>query len=512
MHAADDDPPILRTPAQPPAPAPGSGWLALKWNYIGNILRSLCQFAIGILLARMLGPEPFGIVAIAWIVLGFANLVADLGFGAALVQRDALAPSDVQFIFTCQMAFALLLTLIGVGSAAAIAAGFHKPEATLVIQAMFLLFVFQAVGQTAAAMLRRALNFKTLQQITIASYLAGYLCVGIPAAYAGLGVWSLVAAQAVQVLLNAFLLIRVTRVPLRLRFKPHDPTIVRFGLKVTAANLSSWAISNLDVVLIGRAFGAVDLGLYNRVLNLVNMPMSIITTGFQGVLFAACARAQRDREAIKRIYLETNAAVAFLCFPLFLTAALLPETLVLALYGPLWSAAVPVVTPLALAVLVNALLAIKGPILMAGDRVHVELRNQVFTVLMFVPALLVAIRYSLAAVAWAVLLTYIARWVLLAIDTLRFTGASVGEYAATFRTPLLCGGCVSIMAMLADRSLSTLAPWVGPLLRLFIVAAIAGLVLLGLVRLLGGNFVTSSLGTLVKPASLSGPVRKLLNV
>ncbi|MDQ2823431.1 MAG: lipopolysaccharide biosynthesis protein [Pseudomonadota bacterium] len=492
--------------------APASGWLALKWNYIGNILRSLSQFAIGILLARMLGPEPFGIVAIAWIVLGIANLVADLGFGAALVQRAELAPSDVQFIFTCQMAFAVLLTLIGVGSAAALAASFHKPEATLVIQAMFLLFVFQALGQTAAAMLRRALNFKTLQQITIASYLAGYLCVGIPAAYAGLGVWSLVAAQAVQVLLNAFLLIYVTRMSLRLCFRPNDPTILRFGVKVTAANLSSWAISNLDVVLIGRAFGAVDLGLYNRVLNLVNMPMSIITTGFQGVLFAACARAQRDRDAVRRIYLETNAAVAVLCFPIFLTAALVPETLVLALYGPLWGAAVPVVTPLALAVLVNALLAIKGPILMAADRVDVELRNQLFTVLMFVPALVVAIEYTLAAVAWAVLLTYIARWLLLAIATLRLTGASVGEYAATFRTPLLFGACVSVTAMVADRSLALLVPSLGPLLRLFSVAALAALVLLGLVRLRGGHFVTACLGTLVKPASLSGPVRKLLKV
>lgn len=490
------------------APAAMPGWVALKWNYTGNILRSLCQFGIGILLARMLGPEPFGIVAIAWIILGVANLFADLGFGAALVQRAELATADVQFIFTCQVAFAALLTLMGVCAAESIAAYFHKPEARLVIAAMFLLFIFQALGQTAAAMLRRTMQFKALQQITIVSYLAGYLCVGVPAAYLGLGVWSLVAAQAVQTLLNAFLLIRTTQVPVRFCLKPVDPGIVRFGLKVTAANLSSWSISNLDVVFIGRAFGTVDLGLYNRVLNLVNMPMSIITTGFQGVLFAACARTQRDHAAVKRIYLETNAAVAFICFPLFLTAALVPDTLVLALYGPKWGASVPVVAPLALAVLVNALLAIKGPILMAGDRVGVELRNQVVTVLIFVPALLIAIQYSLAAVAWAVMATYVARWLLLARDTLRLTGASVHEYAATFRTPVLCGACVSIAACLADRYLVFL----GPLARLSVVAAVAAIVLLGLVRLFGGRFLTSYLGTLVKTGNLSGPVRKLLNV
>ena len=489
-------------------PVPASGWLALKWNYIGNIMRSLSQFGIGILLARMLGPEPFGTVAIAWIILGVANLFADLGFSAALVQRAELAVDDVRFIFTCQIVFAAFLTMAGLLSADAIGAYFHKPDATLVIQAMFLLFVFQALGQTAAAMLRRALDFKTLQQITVASYLAGYLVIGVPAAYMGLGVWSLVAAQSVQTLLNSLLLLRVTRLSLRPCFTPHDRSIVQFGLKVTAANLSSWSISNFDVLVIGRAFGVIDLGLYNRALNLVNMPMSVITTGFQGVLFAACARTQQDRAAVKRIYLETNAAVALICLPLFLTAALVPETLVLALYGPKWAASVPFVPPLALAVMVNALLAIKGPILMAGNRVGVELRNQLLTVLMFVPALLFAVRYSLAAVAWAVLAIYVARWTLLAIDTLRLTGASLREYAATFRIPVLFGACISLTAGVADRSLA----FVGPLPRLFIVASVAAIVLLGLVRLLGGQFLKSYLGTLVSTTKLSGAVRKMLNV
>lgn len=490
---------------------PVLGWLALKWNYIGNVLRSLSQFVIGILLARLLGPEPFGIVAVAWIILGVGNLFADLGFGAALVQRASLSKSDLRFIFTCQMGFACCLTLAGVVCADAIAGYFHKPEAAPVIQAMFFLFIFQSLGQTAAAMLRRALDFKTLQQITIVSYLAGYVGVGIPAACLGLGVWSLVAAQAIQCLLNALLLIRATAVPMALCFTPGDPDIVRFGLKVTAANLSSWSISNLDVVFIGRAFGLVELGLYNRALSLVNMPMSVITTGFQGVLFAACARTQGDSAAIRRLYLETTAAVAVICFPLFLTAAVVPETLVLALYGPKWAASIPLVTPLTLAVLVNALLAIKGPILMAGNRVGVELRNQVYTVLMFVPALLVAAQYSMVAVAWAVLATYVARWLLLARDTLRMTGVGARAYAATFRTPVLIGACVCVTAALVDWAGAWLLPS-APFVRLVAVSAAVAMVLLGLVRLLGARFLASHLGTLVKTARLPGSVRTLLNV
>lgn len=484
------------------------GWQALKWNYLGNIMRSLSQFVIGILLARLLGPEPFGIVAVAWMILGIGNLFADLGFGAALVQRENLSPLDLRFIFTCQMVFASCLTAFGIFSAEYVASYFHKPEATLVIQVMFFLFMFQSLGQTAASVLRRSLNFKTLQQITVMSYLVGYLFIGIPAAYLGLGVWSLVAAQLVQSLLNSILLIRATSVPLTPYFHRGSPDIVKFGLKVTAANLSSWSISNLDTVFIGRAFGVVDLGLYSRATNLLNMPMNIIATGFQGVLFAACSRTQDDPQKIKRIYLETNAAVAIICFPIFLTAALVPETIILGIYGAKWQASVPIILPLSLAVLVNALLAIKGPILMAGNRVGVELKNQIYTILLFVPILFITIQYSLVTVAWAVFATYTIRWLLLTFETLRFTGATVGEYANTFRIPVLFGVAVSAAAAVTDHYLS----FVPPFARLVAVAAVASLTLLIFIRLFGGKFLKANLATLVEVKNLSGIVRKFLNV
>lgn len=487
---------------------PNIGWQALKWNYLGNIVRSLSQFVIGILLARMLGPEPFGIVAVAWIILGVGNLFADLGFGSALVQRETLSPLDLRFIFTCQVAFASVLTAAGVFSAEYIAAYFHKPEATLVIQVMFMLFILQAFGQTAAAMLRRSLNFKTLQQITVISYLAGYILIGFPAAFMGFGVWSLVAAQLVQSFLNSFLLIRATSVPLMPSFQRGSPGLVSFGLKVTAANLSSWSISNLDTVFIGRAFGVVELGLYNRAITLLNTPMNMIATGFQGVLFSACSRTQNDREKIRRIYLETNSAVAVICFPIFVTAALVPETIIMGIYGAEWQAAVPVITPLSLAVLVNALLAIKGPILMAGNRVGLELKNQLYTILLFVPILFITIQYSLVAVAWAVFATYMVRWILLSIDTLRFTGASAREYVRSFRIPVLFGAIVGTAGAAADHFLIFLPPFA----KLAAVAAIAALTLMILVRLFGGNFLKTNMGTLVEVKNLSGFARKFLNV
>jgi O-antigen/teichoic acid export membrane protein len=484
-----------------------SGWHALKWNTLGNLARGLSQFAIGILLARLLGPTPFGIVALASMVIGLGRLFADLGFGAALVQRETLSDAELRFVFTWQMAFALLLAAGGILGADLLAATFHAPQAAPVLRAMFCLFIIDCPGNAAAALLRRALNFKAVQQIGIASYLIGYVAVGIPAAWLGYGAWSLVAAQLTQSLLSCVLLLRAAPLPWRPCLRCATPGLAGFGVKVAAANLSSWTISNLDTAMIGRAFGVVDLGLYSRALNLVNTPMSIVTTGFQGVLFAACSRAQGERARLRNIHIETGTAVALVCVPVFAAAAAIPDTLILGVYGQAWAASIPMVTPLALAVLVNALLAIHGPVLMAMDKVGVELRNQIATIVLFVPALALAVRFSLQATAWTIFATFVLRWLLLTRSTLRSTGAGMAEYARSLRFPFLLGLAVALVAGAADRGLAGLPPT----LRLLCVMAASGATVLALAQRFGALCLKRHLATLVDVEHLAVPLKKFLN-
>lgn len=484
-----------------------SGWHALKWNTLGNLARGLSQFAIGILLARLLGPTPFGIVALAWMVLGLGRLFADLGFGAALVQRARLSERELRFVFTWQMGFALLLAGSGILGADLLAAAFHAPAAAPVLRAMFCLFVVDCPGNVAAALLRRDLNFKAVQQAAIVSYLVAYAGIGIPAAWLGYGAWSLVAAQLAQSLLATALLLRAAPLPWRPCFSCASPGLAGFGIKVAAANLSSWTISNLDTAMIGRAFGVVDLGLYSRALNLVNTPMNIVTTGFQGVLFAACARAQGERERLRRIHIETGTAVALVCAPVFCAAAAMPDTLILGVYGPAWAASIPLVTPLALAVLVNAMLAIHGPVLMAMDKVGIELRNQLATIALFVPALALAVRFSLQATAWTIFATFVLRWLLLTRAALRHTGSRPAEYVRSLRLPAVLGAAVAVVAAGADRGLAGLAPTA----RLSCVAVLVGVAVLALAQRFGAACLKRHLATLVDVERLALPLKRFLN-
>jgi O-antigen/teichoic acid export membrane protein len=454
---------------------------ALKWNYLGNGVNMLSQFLIGIVLARLLGPSDFGVVAIAWLMIGIGKLVSDFGFSAALVQWNNLTERDLRFVFSAQVGLGSLLALTGFLLADVMATFFHNPSAAPVIRAMALIFLIQPFGQTSSAMLARELAFKTNQLIRVASYLIGYIAVGIPCAYHGFGPWSLVAAQLVQSLLFAILAVYKSKVPMRPAFSPSSTGLFSFGSKVIGANLASWGISNLDSFIVGRMLAIADLGLYNRTMALVATPMGAATTSLQAVLFSACSRAQTNHERIKRAYLAATATIGFICLPVFITVAIVPEAVILGLYGGKWAAAIPILIPLALAMPVNALLAVVGPVLTAMDKVGLELRVQVISLVVMLPVLYVTARYSLTTLAWGVLGIYVLRWLLLVRSILKVLDARWKELFGAMLWPFLC----ALVAAFPTWGIDHLTIVLPSSLRLAIDMAIAALSLLLFTRLFG---------------------------
>ena len=482
---------------------------ALLWNYLGSTVRMSSQFIIGIFLARMLGPETFGIVALGWLMVSVGNLVADFGLNAAVIQSKTLVEKDIRFAFTAQVFFGAALTIIGYFSAKYIAIFFNKIDAAPVIQAMSLLFVFQAFGQIASAMLRRALNFKTYQAINITSYLAGYLLIGIPSAYYGFGVWSLVAAQLTQSLLFSVIIMWRTTHSLRFTLKPDSQGMFSFGGKVMISNLVSWVVLNLDSLIIGRMLGVVNLGIYNRAMALIGTPINTLTSGLQGVLFAASSRVQADPVQLKKSYFAATSVISLVCLPLAMTVAIVPETIILSIYGINWKMAIPVLSPLALAMSVHALSAVIGPVLMAQNKVGLELRAQLFSLLAMLPVLYFASSKSLQAVAWAVFGIYLLRWVLLVTAILPTLKVSWVEILRLLFWPFTCAIVTAVNTLICDHSFAEASPF----LRLLIDMAIAVVTLLTLFRFYGAKILSGAHGDyLMRSGRLTGFVRSFLKL
>lgn len=392
---------------------------ALKWNYLGVMTRTMSGLVIGVVLARILGPEPFGQVAVATLVISLANLIADFGFGSALVQREALDDTEVRFVFTVQLSLGLLLCGIIVVAAGPISAAFNSPDTKQVVRALAPMFVLQAAGQTAASLLKRTLEFRKIQTAQISSYLSAYLLLGIPLALLGFGVWSLVIAQLFQTLAYSLWVYWKVRHPTMPILRGGSRSLLGFGTKVIGTNLSNWVTSNIDNVIVGRVFGVSDLGLYNRAFLLTVTPMNGVVATLQGVLFPSYSRAQDRPDTLRRTYLASLSIVSMLVFPLFGSMALVPHTIVVGLYGEKWASSVPLLSPLAIAMTFHAVMALAGPLLWGIGKVELELRAQFVVAAVIVPALLAAALISLPAVAWAVCMVYAVRFALVTQATVK---------------------------------------------------------------------------------------------
>lgn len=454
---------------------------ALKWNYLGSLAKVVSQLAIGILLARLLGPEPFGLVAIAWLVLGLGNLLADIGLSAALIQKAQISSRDIRYVFTLQMLSGLMLALIAAGTASWVAAFFGREDAAEVLRGMSLLFLFQSFGQTATALLRRDLNHKRVQILQVASYLSAYILIGLPLALNGAGVWALVFAQLAQVgsyALAVYLSIRHALIP---SFQADQSGMFGFGSKVLLSNLSSWGYTSLDAAIIGRMLSIVDLGLYNRSMNLLASPMFAVVATLQGVLFPLYSRLANRIEEARRVYPGSVCLLAILIFPTFAAIAVIPDTTILALYGREWSAAIPLVTPLALCMPVYAVMALGGPLMLGLGRAGMEAGMQAIGLIVMVVAVIAAAMESLAAVAWAVLIVYLLRALLVTRLATGLVGLKRAALVSALAGPVWLAGVAAAVASTAD--------WLSgaqhPVVRLFIDLGIAAATVVALILLLG---------------------------
>lgn len=381
----------------------------MRWNYLGSLGTTVCSLVIGTVLARILGPGPYGEAIIASIIYGFINLFVDGGFSQALIQKKELSTLEIRRTFTWQVLIGLTSTALVFALAPVIARLFHDSAATPVIRAMSALMTIQGMGLVSAALLRREMRFRVIQYASLSSYLFSYLLLGIPLALAGAGVWSLVAAYLGQSTINMVILYATARHPAVPSFGLLPRSMSVFGGTIIANNVVNWGHANLDN-LAASQLGATALGLYGRASNLAYQPCTGFANSLQSVLLSSAAKVQDRKELLGQVALSSMVVVLGILGPAYATFALLPHTVMVGLYGAKWIQAVPLMIPLALAMPMFGCISLLNPILCGMGRPVLEFWSQAISCAVAGVAYFTAVRWSLAAVAWA----------LLAVMTLRF--------------------------------------------------------------------------------------------
>jgi len=431
---------------------------AAKWRFAATVVQGGLQFAVGILLARLLEPDAFGVVAIAWVVLGFAMLVGDLGLGPAVIQRRDLTERHLRVAFTASvgMGAGLALILIALSPLSGVLLrgnGLLAP--VLCVQS--LLFVLGGVGGTARSLLRRQLRFKGLFWTGTLSYVIGYAGVATGMALAGFGVWSLVWGAVMQALIDNVLVLALARHPVRpLLARRELRELFGFGAGATLNNVVNFAARNGDNVIVGRWLGALALGLYGRAYNLMTLPLNYLGVATHQVLFPAMAEIQHDRERLGRVYLMSVQMTTLVAAPVMAGMIVAGPHMVTALYGPNWSGMVLPLQILCAAGIFRSVYHLAGAVTYASGQVYAELRKQVVYTVLVVAGGLAGTFWGVSGVAAGVNLAIVYMYFAMSGLALRIVARSWTEFWIAQLPGVAVGAIVAGAALVVRLALEGL--------------------------------------------------------
>ena len=314
-------------------------------------MQFLLNLAYIMVLARLLAPQDFGLVAMVTTVTGFLRVFQDAGLSTATVQRQQITHAQVSNLFWVNVAVGGVITLLVAASAPAVAWFYREPRLVGITLMLSVTFLFASSAVQHIALLNRQMRFTVIAVIDVVSMLAGYLT-GIGMALRGYGYWALVGASVTQVAIKLVLTWSISH------WRPRFPSrntqtwhLLRFGANITAGTLMYSIARGADNLLIGRFFGAAAVGLYSRGSVLLVRPLQQFMTPVNAVLIPALSRIQAESDRYRRTFLQVFEAIAltsFLFTGLFLG---LSYPLTLAVLGPKWQAAAVIFAGFTLAAL-----------------------------------------------------------------------------------------------------------------------------------------------------------------
>lgn len=468
--------------------------LAVFWGTTGAIVRLILQFAAQVVLARILGPEQYGIFAIGAIVISFSNFFSDIGLAYGLIHKKIVTAYDIRFVFTWQIVLGLTVTAVVFYTADGIALFFGDQRAAGVVQALAVICILNALAAPSLNLLKRALDFKRIQIAQIAGFIVGYVVVGIPLACYGSQVWALVAAWVMQAMCVLILTYRATRHPIHpLLYYSEARALGTFGGTVLITNLINWVINNIDRVIIGRVFTSREIGLYATTYNMLQTPTASVLGTVQPVFFAASARIADAPETIARSYRALIAAVVAYLLPVFIAVASVSETFILGIYGPKWHEAVALFTPLALAMPLYLVWGFTTPLLWTGGHASKEFKTQLPLAIVWIGLTWLAAQHSVVTVAWVVLGLFFLRCIGIVAIAAYYLKLSTMLLWRAVRGGLVCSMAVGILVKTTDLVIVSF----DPLLRVAIDAVVGAVSLLVVLKLIP-CLISSELATLNK--------------
>ena len=316
---------------------------SLKWTLLERFSGRVLAFAIQVILAWLLLPEDFGIVATVAIILVIASVLTEGGMGAALIQKKDIDRIDISTVFFLNIFISLTILVVLTFASPLVANFFEEPILRYLLPVLAIGVFLSAFGQTQLQMLNRNLEFKRLFSISIPALVISGIT-GIAMALTGFGVWALVG----QRLTRSFVMSSCAWAYCNPEWRPRAEfslaslkKISGFSLSMLSVNLLYKTAQNIHGLVIAKAFSMSDLGFYNRAQSFQKQPVMGLTAALQKVFFPVFSRIQNDNQRIRSALRKGIPLMAFIVMPAMIWLIAVAEPLVIVVLGQKWLPSVP---------------------------------------------------------------------------------------------------------------------------------------------------------------------------
>jgi PST family polysaccharide transporter len=407
------------------------------WSVLESWGRRIFTYIVFFLLARLLKPEDFGLIALATTFVSFANIFVNQGFTTALIQREKLDPEHLDTAFWTNLALGFVFTLVSIVAAGLIVDLYKQSQLKLVIAWLSLSFLINAFKQVQEAILTRQFCFKVLAIRSFTVTFVGGIA-GIVAAVLGLEVWSLVIQQLVGETLGVIVLWQASDWRPRFKFSiKHWQELFSFGINLVGISLLSFITTNSDNLLIGYFLGSVELGYYTLGYKIYQLILQLLSSITEKVALPIFSRMQTEMELLRNSVYRVTQLTSLFAFPVCFGVIVLAPELVPVVFGEKWLPSIPIMQILGFVGVLHCVFQFKVTLITAMGKPWWIMWSSCLNAITDFIFFAVAVHWGIVAVAAAYAIrTYcfspIRLWMLY-----QLTGIKLRKYFCQYTAPLL---------------------------------------------------------------------------
>lgn len=446
----------------------------VNYNFLNTAGKTILHFIVGIVLARLILPADFGLLGMAYIFIGLANLFSTLGMGSAIVQKSNLNNEHIRIAATLSLLLSLIIYIAFWFFSPLISEFFNEPKVTPIVRVISTLFIFQGLYSISRGLIVRKMDFKSIFIIETIAFAIGQGAISIILAFLDYGVWSLVFGRVITGILLFILFIFKASLPIKPLLKKNEAyELFSFGSGVSLVGILNYAATNVDYLAIGKFLTPLSLGLYTRAYNLMSLPLSQISATISGVLFSAYSEIQDQTEKLRRSYLKAINLIGLTAFPVLAGMIACSYYIIVGLYGKNWEGAIEVFILLSISAFFKVIYQITGAITKATGNVYREVWRQFVYLIILASGVLIGVRFGIEGVGFVVIFASV--W--LYISLARLVTKIIDSPIKAFFQAQVPGLVVAVIVFLADQAtiflLNTVSPSLNDTIKLIILVIVS---------------------------------------